>query len=199
MDEKERELRERLTKAGRELLEHGLLERDGNLSVRLPNSDQMLITPAGVKAGQVTPEMLVVVDFEGKVIRGELKPSSGVPMHKIIYNLRPDVQCVIHSHSPFATAFAVAGMPIPYALEIMETLGGAVPCAEYAPLGTELLAQNIGRVLGQANAVLLKNHGVLVAGQTIELAVKNVLTLEKAAQIVFYAQAMGSVTTLPQH
>ena len=192
------ELRRELIAAARQLTEIGILSgMEGNISVRVPEKEHMIISQAGVKSMQLTLENLVVVDFDGNLLEGSGTPSSGVPMHAMAYRLRPEAGAVVHTHSTYATSFAVAGREIPFALEAMEIVGAAAPVtSKYAPLGTAELAREVGAAMTKAWAVLLRNHGVLAMGKDLKHATKVCYALETTAQIVSAANGLGRVTLI---
>ncbi|RKY58435.1 MAG: class II aldolase/adducin family protein, partial [Candidatus Latescibacterota bacterium] len=110
---------------------------DGNVSARV-SEDRILITPSGMSKGFIREDQLILCDMEGKVISGNLKPSSELPMHLMVYRERPDVNAVVHAHPVVATGFAVAGIPLAQCVlpEVVLTVG-AVPVAEYGTPSTE--------------------------------------------------------------
>lgn len=192
--------RNEMIRIGKQLVEMGILTgMEGNFSIKLDHN-ALLITPAGVKIHDLIPERLVVCDFEGNLIDGDEKPSSGVPMHTMIYKLRNDVNAVIHTHSIAATSFAVAGIPIPNSLEVLKDyVGGEVPIAKpYAPVGTHELAENVRQNLTNSNAILLQNHGVLAFGKTISYAFKSAWAVEMAAKMIINAKVLGNITTISE-
>lgn len=192
--------REEIIRVGNQLVEMGILTGlEGNFSVKI-NDNLLLITPAGVKIKDLTPDRLVICDFNGNIIEGGEKPSSGVPMHTMIYNLRKDVNAVIHTHSIGATSFAVAGIPISNSLEVLKDyVGGEVPIAKpYAPVGTHELAEKVKDNLTDSYAILLQNHGVLAFGKNMPHAFKVAWAVEMAARTIINAQILGNVTTLDE-
>lgn len=193
------QLRKDLVAAGRLLMEMGILSGvEGNFSARIPGTDEMLISPAGIKAAQLEPQMLCRVRLDGTVLDGPHKPSSGVPMHAACYTARPEAGAVIHTHSTAATSFAIAGREIPDCFEALHDFaGGTIPVAPYGRLGSEGLGQNVLQTIGSAWAVLLQNHGVLAFGRDVQHAVKVAAFVEQAAQMVINATVLGRVLPLP--
>lgn len=192
--------REEIIDAGKRLLELGVLTGpEGNYSIKL-EENKMLISPSGVKINELTPEKLIVCDFDGKVIEGNGKPSSGVPMHSMVYNLRPEVSSVIHTHSIGATSFSIANKSIPNSLEVLKDFaGGEIPVASpYAPVGTNELAKNVEMNMNKSFAILLQNHGVLAYGKDMNHAVMVSWSVEMAAKMVINAQTLGDITTIPK-
>jgi F420-dependent oxidoreductase-like protein len=167
----------------------------GNVSVRVPGSDEMYFTAGGSLRGH--PASAVVrVGLDGTLREGELPPVQGavVAMHTAIYADRDDVGCVIHTHSPFATAFAVARRPIGCWVEALAMFGlpAGVPVAEYGPRGSERAVANIRAAVSSGGpAVLLANHGVLVFHRTPDLAIAVGGIVEEAAQAAVHAAGIG--------
>ncbi len=177
-----------------ELPRHGLaVWTGGNLSARDPQTGLVVIKPSGVRYEQLRPEMHVVVDSAGKVVEGSLKPSSDTASHLYVYRHRPDVNGIVHTHSPYATAFAAIGRPIPCCLTaIADEFGGPIPCADFALIGGEEIGQQIVTHIGTSPAVLLKSHGVFTVGKDAEAAVKAAVMVEDAARTVWLALQLGS-------
>lgn len=140
----------------------------------------------------------VVVDLDGNVVEGNLKPSSDTAAHLYVYRHRPDVGGIVHTHSPFATAFAAVGWPIPANLTaICDEFGGPIPCGGYARIGGDEIGREVVRSIGNSSAVLLKNHGVFTIGKTPEDAVKAAVMVEDAARTMFYAMQLGEPIEIP--
>ena len=170
----------------------------GNVSGRDPASSLVVIKPSGIRYEELTPESMVVVDQDGKVVDGTLKPSSDVHAHVYIYRHRPDVNGVVHTHSTFATAFAAAGRSIPPVLTaIADEFGGPIPCGGYARVGGDEIGRVLIESIGDSLAILMKNHGVFTIGKTPEAAVKAAVMVEDVARTVFYAQQLGLVDEIP--
>ena len=174
------------------LLDNGLIVGTwGNLSARVDGTDYIAITPSGRNYRSLESEDIVVVDLEGTIISGDLKPSSEMALHLAIYKSRPDINAVIHTHSVFASACAVARQAIPPIVEdVVQLVGGTVKVAEYALNGSNQLAQNAVTALGENNAVLLANHGVVGCGTNLNEAKVACELVEKAAQIYIYANQL---------
>ena len=170
----------------------------GNVSGRDPASSLVVIKPSGIRYEELTPESMVVVDQDGKVVDGTLKPSSDVHAHLYIYRHRPDINGVVHTHSTFATAFAAAGRSIPPVLTaIADEFGGPIPCGGYARVGGDEIGRVLIESIGDSLAILMKNHGVFTIGKTPEAAVKAAVMVEDVARTVFYAQQLGPVDEIP--
>jgi L-fuculose-phosphate aldolase len=166
----------------------------GNVSRRIPRDDGDLfaVTASRVPYHRFTIDDVLVVDGEIDPVVGEGIPSSESLLHLAIYHARPDVGAVIHTHSIHASAFAVAGQAIPAILdEQVIALGGAVAVASYAPSASEELADNAVAALGERAAVLLRNHGVVGVGATLEEAVAVVELMERVAQVTLLSLQLG--------
>jgi L-ribulose-5-phosphate 4-epimerase len=152
----------------------------------------VVIKPSGVRYEALRPEDHVVVNLEGEVVEGTLKPSSDMASHLYIYRHRSDVNGVVHTHSSYATAFAALGRPIPvYLTAIADEFGGPIPCAGFALIGGEEIGKQVIEHIGQSPAVLLKNHGVFTIGPTAEAAVKAAVMVEDVARTVWLALQLG--------
>jgi len=180
------------------MLEKGLVAGTwGNISARIPGTALIAVTPSGKGYREITATDIVVVDGSGIIIEGSFKPSSELPLHLAIYNARPDIQAIVHTHSIFASACAVAHKAIPPIIEdLVQLVGGSVDVATYALPGTDILAQNVVATLGKKNAVLMANHGVVGCGQSLAEGMIACELVEKAAQIFIYANQIGGAQVL---
>jgi L-ribulose-5-phosphate 4-epimerase len=192
-------LRAEVWKLHMELPKNGLVKwTGGNVSARDPETGYVVIKPSGVRYEALHPEDLVIVDLEGQRIEGELNASSDTASHLYIYRHRPDVNGVVHTHSPYATAFASLGRPIPvYLTAIADEFGGPIPCGGFALIGGEAIGQVVVESIGDCPAVLLKNHGVFTVGATAEAAVKAAVMVEEVAHTVWIALQMGLPDEIP--
>ncbi len=164
----------------------------GNVSARDPETGYVVIKPSGVRYENLRPEHLVIVDLDGNYIEGDLKPSSDTASHLYIYRHRADVNGVVHTHSPYATAFAAVGRPIPvYLTAIADEFGGPIPCGGFALIGSEDIGRVVVESIGDSPAVLLDRHGVFTIGATAERAVKAAVMVEDVARTVWYALQIG--------
>ena len=190
----EQDLRDGIVEVGRRLYARGYTaSNDGNISVRL-GPDRLLMTPASVSKGFMTPEMMVVTDLDGQMVQGApgRKPSSEALMHLAAYRLRPDVGAVVHAHPPLATGFAVAGIPLDRAVlaEVVTTLG-SIPIAEYGTPSTRELADAVAPYLKAHDGLLLANHGALALGKDLFAAYYKMETIEHFARISLVARLLG--------
>lgn len=182
---------------GRRMLAQDLTRgTGGNVSVR--RDDRVAMSPSGVPYEDVTPDSVPLVDLDGEVTNGDLKPSSETPMHTMIYRERDDVGAVIHTHSPYASTFASLNEPIPASHYLIAYVGREIPVAGYEPPGTETLGRLAADTMGDDHdAVLLKNHGVIAVGPTGEDAFESAMMVEYCARIHYQASAIGSPQILP--
>jgi L-ribulose-5-phosphate 4-epimerase len=192
-------LREELVLLHEELPRNGLVAwTGGNVSVRDPDSGLVAIKPSGVRYGELTAGSMVVVDLDGTIIEGDLKPSSDTASHLHIYRHRPDVNGIVHTHSRYATAFAAVGRPIPVFLTAQaDEFGGEIPCAGFALIGDEAIGAQVVEGIGRSPAVLLKNHGVFTIGSSAAGAVKTAIMVEDVAATAWLALQIGTPDILP--
>jgi L-ribulose-5-phosphate 4-epimerase len=170
----------------------------GNVSGRDPETGWVVIKPSGVLYPDLTPDKMVVLDLQGNVLEGALKPSSDTATHLYIYRQRMDVNGIVHTHSPFATAFAAVGKPIPPVLTaICDEFGGEIPIGGFAPIGDEAIGAEVVRRIGAGPAILMQNHGVFTLGKNPQAAVKAAVMVEDAARTVFYAMQLGELIPIP--
>lgn len=186
------------------LCQHGFfgsqLGAGGNVSVRIFDQPMLAITPSGRPYLDLEPEDIPVVDFDGKPIDGELAPSIETALHAGIYQCRPDVGAVVHTHQPYASVFALINQPIPALFdETVLSIGETVEVVPYAFSGTPELARNVRRtVVNGCSCFTMQNHGALSLGKNLDQAWKNAELLEKTAQAYYRALTTGkSVTPLP--
>jgi L-ribulose-5-phosphate 4-epimerase len=193
-------LRQEVWAANLELPKAGLVTwTSGNVSGRDRETGLVVIKPSGVRYEALRPEDLVIVDLDGNVVEGRLKPSVDTATHLYIYRHRPDVGGVVHTHSAYATAFAAVGRPIPCILTAMaDEFGGPIPCGEYAPVGGEEIGREVLRSIGASPAILMRNHGVFTIGRTATDAVKAAVMVEDVARTVFLAMRLGDPVELPR-
>ena len=192
-------LRQELVRLHDELPRNGLVTwTGGNVSARDPESGLVAIKPSGVRYGELTAESMVVLDLDGTIVEGELKPSSDTASHLHIYRHRPDVNGVVHTHSRYATAFAAVGRSIPvYLTAQADEFGGEIPCAGFALIGDEAIGAQVVAAIGRSPAVLLKNHGVFTIGPSAGAAVKAAVMVEDIAATVWLALQIGTPDALP--
>lgn len=171
----------------------------GNVSGIDREAGHVVIKPSGVLFDDLTPDSLIVVDMsDGKVIEGDLKPSVETPTHLYIYEHRPDIGGIAHTHSPYATSFAALGRPIPAALTPMvHLLGSNVPCTSYVQPGHVETGRAVVEVCEKGYAALAKQHGLFTMGKTPTEAVKVAVTVEEAAMTIHLALQLGEIEEIP--
>lgn len=173
----------------------------GNISGRDPETNLVVIKPSGIKFDDLRPENMVVVDINGKIVEGDHKASSDTASHCYIYRQRPEVYGVVHTHSRYATAFAVLGREIPCVTTAMgDEFGGPIPCGGFALIGGEEIGALVVETLKDSHSpsCILQNHGVFALGKNAEHAVKAAVMTEDNAAIVWLAQQLGTPIPIAQ-
>ena len=192
--------RRAVLEAVRRIVAAGLVAgASGNVSMRIrrEGGELLAVTASRVPYHRFTEDDVVICDLDLDAVYGDGVPSSESLTHVAVYRARPDVGAVIHTHSVQASAFAVAGLPIPAILdEQVVSLGGAVEVATYGPSASEELAGNAVAALGERAAVLLRYHGVLGAGADLDEAVAVVELVERLAQIRAMTVRLGQPAEL---
>jgi len=167
----------------------------GVVSAQIPNTERVLITPSGFSKAKLNTKELIMLDLEGSLVEGKLRPSVESKTHCYVHKMRPDVRAVIHTHSPVASGFASANAEIPcVSTEQAFVLGGTVPVVErYVKPGSQDLGdlEIIEKTLRNSRAVLLKSHGVLVVGASLREALNNAIVVEDAARIALISRLLG--------
>ncbi|WP_432968199.1 L-ribulose-5-phosphate 4-epimerase [Dactylosporangium sp. CA-233914] len=196
-----RRLREEVCALHAELIRWGLVTwTAGNVSARVPGEDLLVIKPSGVGYHELTPDNMVVCDLEGKLVEGEHSPSSDTEAHAYVYRHMPEVGGVVHTHSPYATAWAARGEPIPCSLTAMaDEFGGDIPVGPFALIGSDAIGRGIVETLSghRSPAVLMRQHGPFTIGKTAKAAVKAAVMCEDVARTMHFARQLGSVERLP--
>lgn len=185
--------RETVSATARKSFEEGLVAgTSGNVSVMDREHEKVYITPSNLEYGRMTAADIVVMTLSGEVIEGNYKPSSEWRLHTEIYKAKPEVNAVIHTHSPYATGFAIVHKKVPLILvEMLPFLGGDIPVAQFALPGTDEVGINAAKALDNRNAALLENHGVVAVGKTAEQAYLRAVYAEDAAKAYHFACLMG--------
>jgi L-fuculose-phosphate aldolase len=195
MSEKIKEpLKQLLVETGIKMLQEGLTVGTwGNISVRDPETGLIYISPSGMNYCEIQAADIVVLDSEINVVDGFRIPSVERGMHVTVYNARPDVNAVIHTHPLYSTVLGVNGMELPGISEdFVQIVGDKIICSEYALPGTMELAHNAVKGLGDYNAVLLPNHGTLNVGPNMPMAMTICHVVEKTAHIYIMAKSIGT-------
>jgi len=196
------QLRAQMVKAAKAIMKAGAISRSGhgNMSIRIPGTDTMLLTSVSTLDG-LNSEMLPLVSFDGKVIDGHLEATSAeiVGMHGVVYEKNPAMGAVIHTHAPYATSYAVANRPIECWYEGLArfNLTDPIPVAQYGPRGSRESVTNISDVMNErSRAVLLQNHGVLSFERDIMSAVRVLVLMEEAAELGLRASLIDEPTLI---
>jgi L-fuculose-phosphate aldolase len=194
------ELRKQVVDAGLKMHRKGLTHgTSGNISCRVPQKEKMLITPSSILYEEIQEKDIMLVNFAGEAEETGRNPSSETPFHLMIYKNRKDIGGIVHSHSVYALAAASSRKTIPVFLdEMFSEIGGHLEVAEYALPGSDDLASNIMKKLGDKNAVLLSNHGAVCCGKDLEEAFWIAETVEKICRIFVLSSALGGVHPLPE-
>lgn len=194
----ESDLRVEVCEVGKRLYARGYVAgNDGNISVRL-DADRVLCTPTMICKGHMSPDDLCIVDLDGRQLDGRRPRTSEILVHLHVLRLNPTVRAVVHSHPPYATAFAVAHEPIPTGiLPEVEVFLGVVPRTPYETPGTPEFARQIEPHAASACSVLLSNHGTLSWGDSLERANWNTEILDSYCRILLLAKLVGNVERLP--
>jgi len=189
----EYELRDKLVKVARKCFYYRLMAGTwGNLSVRVDH-ERVLITPSGFEKAALKPENLLLMDLDGNILKGDLKPTIETCMHLKIYKARDDVNAVIHTHSPYAMMMSVINQSIPVlTVEFASAVGHEVPVTRFVLPGTKDLADEVVKALGKDKmAVLIRNHGVVAVGKSLEKAYHVAILVEEESRTYFWIMLLG--------
>jgi L-ribulose-5-phosphate 4-epimerase len=174
----------------------------GNISARVPDEELMVIKASGVSYDDLDPDAIVVCDLSGDLVEGDLKPSTDAATHGVVYREMPDVGGVAHTHSAYATAWAIQGEAIPCVMTAMaDEFGGEIPVGPFALIGDEEIGRGVVETLQghRSPAVLMRAHGVFTVGASARDAVKSAVMCEDVARTVHLARALGPVEPLEAH
>ena len=191
--------RSEIVRFGKNLLTSGLTSgTGGNLSIFDRAQGLVAISPSGVPYEVMTPSDVAVVDMDARPVHGDRKPSSELGFHLALYGKRPDIQAVVHTHSVYATTMACLNWEIPAVHYLVAFCGHKVPLAPYATFGTPELARNVAESIGDGNAVLLANHGLVAIGPNLDTAFAVAEEIELVARIYYQAKSIGEPVILPR-
>lgn len=169
----------------------------GTISGRDPETNLVVIKPSGFRYEKLTPSDLVVVDLDGKVVEGNLRPSSDTGTHLYLYRHLPEVVAIVHTHSPYANVFGVIGKPIPPCVTSAAMLGGEIPLGGYVPVGGDEIGAEILKKIGDSPAIVMQNHGVYtLSDSSIWKATVLAAEVEEIAKIAHLAMLHGQLTVL---
>jgi len=173
----------------------------GNVSARVPGADLLVIKPSGLSYDEITPEAMVVTDFDAKLVEGDLAPSSDTAAHAYVYQHMPQVGGVVHTHSTYATAWSARAEPIPCVLTMMaDEFGGDIPVGPFALIGDDSIGRGIVETLRdhRSPAVLMRNHGPFTIGKDARAAVKAAVMCEDVARTVHISRQLGTPEPIAQ-
>lgn len=192
-------LKQQLVKGAGQVAKIGLVPlTQGNLSLRDPISGVILVTPHDYPYDQLTAEDVVAVDLDGNVIEGKREPSSESPVHLAVYEKRPQVRAIVHAEPIYTNVFGVLHRPIaPLHVGTLIDVGGEVPVMPFAPSGSRRFGYDMLEVMGDRNAVVWANHGMLAVGDTLSKAIHCTVMVEIAAQMYHMALQHGQPHLIP--
>lgn len=186
------EAREQVAEYGRELIRRGLTAGTfGNLSLYVPEAKVMVISPSGMDYDKIGPADVAVLTMDGVQLDGSRKPSSEVALHRVFYQKRPEARAVVHTHSTYATLMSCLGLPLEPIHYLIAYGGRSVPCVPYYPFGSAELAQAAWEGMGEQNAVLLGNHGLVCVGDDLPSAMDAAQQLEFVSKLCYLARLAG--------
>lgn len=197
----EHELRTKLALACRILFMEGQGSYHlGHVTARLPNSELLLMKPAAMGLEEVTADDMVVLDLDGNKVGGKRKPHNEIPIHTSIMRMRPEINSVIHTHPPYAVAFSSLGQDLPIICHqaLAFTEGIALLGHHSDLIKDRAQGDEMAKIMGNKNTLLLQNHGIVVAGTSIEDAVIRALALENSIKIYWLASSMGTPIAVPE-
>jgi L-ribulose-5-phosphate 4-epimerase len=193
-------LRQTVATLHSELTKYGLVAwTAGNVSARVPGADLMVIKPSGVSYDELTAAAMIVCDLDGQVVEGDLAPSSDTAAHAYVYRAMAEIGGVVHTHSPYACAWAARNEPIPCVLTAMaDEFGGEIPVGPFALIGNDDIGKGIVETLSghRSPAVLMRNHGVFTIGPDAKAAVKAAVMCEDVARSVHLARQLGEPVSI---
>ncbi|WP_020587983.1 L-fuculose-phosphate aldolase [Desulfobacter curvatus] len=190
--------REAVVRFGLKMVESGLTTgTGGNLSIIDRNSGTVAVSPSGIEYAALQPQDVVLTDMQGNIMDGKAKPSSELGFHLSLYHRRKDIQAVVHTHSPYAVTMACLGWEIPAVHYLVGFAGKKVPLAPYATFGTLELAEIVAEYIGDYNALLLANHGLVAVGSGMDTAFAVAEEIEFVARIYYQTKSIGNPVILP--
>jgi|SRR5699024_8899048 len=194
------ELKKEVCGLNKQLVKNNLVKwTSGNVSARDPETGFIVIKPSGVLFEELTADKMVVVNLNNEVMEGSFKPSVDTASHLYVYKHREDVHGIVHTHSPYATSFAIRGESLPiYTTTSAAVFGQEIPVSDFAFIGEEEIGKEIIDNIGYSNAVLLRSHGVFTIGNNATDALKNAVILEETAEVVHLSLLRGALTPLPK-
>ncbi|WP_426365494.1 L-ribulose-5-phosphate 4-epimerase [Mammaliicoccus lentus] len=193
-------LKKEVCEANKQLVKNNLVMwTSGNVSARDSTTNYVVIKPSGVLFEDLTPGKMVVVDLDGNIIEGNLKPSVDTTSHLYVYRHKMDINSIVHTHSPYATSFAIRGENIPiYTTTSAAVFGTQIPVSNFAYIGEEEIGKEIIENIGHSPVILLRNHGVFTLAKDTFNALKFAVVLEETAQVVHLSLLRGDIEPLPE-
>jgi L-fuculose-phosphate aldolase len=170
----------------------------GNISICNRARGEVAMTPTGVDYFEMKADDIVIINLDGEIVEGTTKPSSEAGMHLALYHKRDDISAVVHTHSVFATTIACLRWELPPVHYLIGFSGKKVPLASYATYGTPELAQNVAKAIGNYNAVLLANHGLVAVGETLSRAFSTAEEIELVSEIYYRTKSIGEPVILSE-
>ena len=189
--------KEQVVRYGKKLIDRRLTTGSGgNISVYNREKNLVAISPSGLDYYETTPEDIVILDMDGNLVEGKHRPSSEAGMHLAFYKNRADVSGIVHTHSKFATAIACMGWELPAVHYLIGMAGHRVRCTGYATYGSEELAKKALETIGDSNAVLLANHGLIALGEDVDRAFSTAEHLEFVSEVYYLTKTLGTPNIL---
>ena len=189
--------KEQVVRFGKKLIDRRLTTGSGgNISVYNREKNLVAISPSGLDYYETTPEDIVILDIDGNLVEGKHRPSSEAGMHLAFYKNRADVSGIVHTHSKFATAIACMGWELPAVHYLIGMAGHRVKCTGYATYGSDELAKKALDTIGDSNAVLLANHGLIALGEDVDRAFSTAEHLEFVSEVYYLTKTLGTPNIL---
>ena len=189
--------KEQVVRYGKKLIDRRLTTGSGgNISVYNREKNLVAISPSGLDYYETTPEDIVILDIDGNLVEGKHRPSSEAGMHLAFYKNRADVSGIVHTHSKFATAIACMGWELPAVHYLIGMAGHRVKCTGYATYGSDELAKKALKTIGDSNAVLLANHGLIALGEDVDRAFSTAEHLEFVSEVYYLTKTLGTPNIL---
>lgn len=189
--------KEQVVRYGKKLIDRRLTTGSGgNISVYNREKNLVAISPSGLDYYETTPEDIVILDMDGNLVEGKHRPSSEAGMHLAFYKNRADVSGIVHTHSKFATAIACMGWELPAVHYLIGMAGHRVKCTGYATYGSDELAKKALETIGDSNAVLLANHGLIALGEDVDRAFSTAEHLEFVSEVYYLTKTLGTPNIL---
>lgn len=189
--------KEQVVRYGKKLIDRRLTTGSGgNISVYNREKNLVAISPSGLDYYETTPEDIVILDTDGNLVEGKHRPSSEAGMHLAFYKNRADVSGIVHTHSKFATAIACMGWELPAVHYLIGMAGHRVKCTGYATYGSDELAKKAIETIGDSNAVLLANHGLIALGEDVDRAFSTAEHLEFVSEVYYLTKTLGAPNIL---